>query len=99
MRKLPRRWGLLFFSYNQFKIVIMRKILILLIILSFLGCVNQNSTNVSKTQSDKEHKTLSQDEIIQQKVTKDSLRLVNLKKKEKQIKELKKMWCNRNLEM
>jgi len=68
----------------------MRKIFIVLLILPIIGCVNQNSTSDSKAQVDKELNTLSHDEIIQQKVTKDSLRLVRLKKKEKKINELKR---------
>lgn len=63
---------------------------LLLVILPLLGCVNQNSSNVDKTQQTVELKTLTQDEILRQGITQDSLRLVKLKQKENEINELKK---------
>ena len=82
----------------------MKKRFLILAILPFLGCVNQNSSKVDKSKQIEESKTLSVDEneqieeskllsageIIKQEISKDSLRIVKLKNEENEIKELKK---------
>lgn len=62
----------------------------ILVILPFLGCVNQNPSKVDQSQQIEESKTLSQDEIIKQEISRDSLRLVKLRQEEAEIRELKK---------